>query len=307
MENTKVNNILEIDNPLNERLNNEPLRVLTEEEFKLWKENGYVVVRNVVSKENIERTANLIWEFEEKDPNDPSTWYREPLRDHVMPELRNAGMVELYNHQYFWDNRSYQKVYDAFVDIWGTEKLWTSIDRCNMSFPNKPGTFEFEGFIHWDGDTSLDPLPVNVQGILFLTDTDVENGGLNVIPELFRDFPEWVKTQPENRDPYHPDYTGYTPTPVTLKAGDLLIFHVMQPHGLRKNLSNTANIHQYISMFPAQEHNEELKQWRIKQWSERVIPEGIAFLGDPRNWEQEKYERAELTELGEKLLGIKKW
>jgi len=307
MAKTKVNNILEIDIPLNERPNNEPLRVLTEEEFKFWRENGYVVVRNVVPKENIERTVDLIWEFEEQNPSDPSTWYRSPRREHQMTELRGAGMVELYNHQYLWDNRSYQKVYDAFVDIWGTEKLWTSIDRCNLSFPNKPGTFEFEGFIHWDGDTSLNPLPVNIQGILFLTDTDLENGGLNVIPELFRDFPEWVKTQPVDRDPYHPDYTGYTPTPVTLRAGDLLIFHVMQPHGLRRNVSSTPNIHQYISMFPAQEHNEELKQWRITHWRDREIPEGIAFLGDPRNWEKEKYPRAALTELGEKLLGLKKW
>jgi hypothetical protein len=58
-------------------------------------------------------------------------------------------------------------------------------------------------------------------------------------------------------------------------------------------------MHFYV---PAQEHNEELKQWR-----DREIPEGIAFLGDPRNWEKEKYQRAELTELSEKLLGLKKW
>jgi hypothetical protein len=45
----------------------------------------------------------------------------------------------------------------------------------------------------------------------------------------------------------------------------------------------------------------------VKQWSERVVPEGIAFPGDPRNWEQEKYSRAELTTLGEKLLGLKQW
>jgi hypothetical protein len=63
MAKTKVNNILEIDIPLNERPNNEPLRVLTEEEFKFWKENGYVIVRNVVPKEYIDQTVNLIWEF----------------------------------------------------------------------------------------------------------------------------------------------------------------------------------------------------------------------------------------------------
>lgn len=301
-----LNNILEITIPLNQRENNEPLRVLSEEDFTFWKHNGYVVVRNAVPQEFVERTVNLIWEFEEKEPQDPSTWYTAPRREHEMEELRGSGMVELYNHQYFWDNRSYKRVYDAFVDIWGTEKLWTSIDRCNLNFPVKPG-FEFEGFIHWDVNTALDPVLVNVQGILFLSDTDEEMGGLNVIPELFRSFGEWVKTQPADRNPHKPDIAGFTPTPVTLNAGDLLIFNAMQPHGLRKNVSTKPCLSQYISMFPAQEHNEQLRETRIASWSERLVPEGMAFPGDPRNWEQVKYERAKLTELGENLLGLRTW
>jgi ectoine hydroxylase-related dioxygenase (phytanoyl-CoA dioxygenase family) len=302
----EVNNILEINVPFNQRSNNEPLRVLTEEQFQFFKHNGYVVVPNVLTKEKIQRTVDLIWEFEEKSPNDKSTWYKKPLAEHQMPELVNSGMVELYNHQYLWDNRTHQKIYDAFVDIWGVEELWCSIDRCNINFP-VTDDHQFEGFIHWDVDTSLDPAPTNVQGILYLTDTDEEMGGLNVIPELFRDLPEWKKTQPSDRDPWHPDYTGYTPTKVTLKAGDLLIFNVLQAHGLRPNVSNEACISQYISMFPAQPQNESLTQWRETQWRDRVIPEGIAFPGDPRNLEQTKFKQAELTTLGEKLLGIKAW
>ena len=27
-----------------------------------------------------------------------------------------------------------QKVYEAFADIWGTEKLWVTIDRANLEF-----------------------------------------------------------------------------------------------------------------------------------------------------------------------------
>lgn len=306
MRKEKINNITENNIPLNKRANNEPLRVLTDEQFNFWKENGYVVVPDIIPPEYISRTVDLIWEFEEKTPNDRTTWYTPTRREHLMPELRGAGMVELYNHQYLWDNRSYQKVYDAFVDIWGIEELWTSIDRCNLNFPQKPG-FEFEGFIHWDADTSLRPLPINVQGILFLTDTGIEDGGLSVIPELYRDFYSWVKSQPDNRDPHHPDITGLTPTPVTLSAGDLLIFNVLQPHGLRKNISSQPCISQYISMFPAQIDNIDLRDWRIKQWHDRVPPEGIAFPGDPRLWEQKKYPRAELNELGEKLLGLKSW
>jgi ectoine hydroxylase-related dioxygenase (phytanoyl-CoA dioxygenase family) len=302
----KLNNILEIVTPLNERLNNEPLRVLSEEDWKFWKENGYVVIRNAVPKEHTDRIVKLIWEFEEKDSNDSSTWYTRPGREMAMKELMNTGMVELYNHQYLWDNRMYEKIYNAFVDIWGTEKLWVSIDRCNLNLPIKPG-HEYKGFIHWDVDTSLDPIPVNVQGVLSLVDTDIDMGGFQCIPELYRTFDEWVKTQPADRDPYKPDTTGFTPTKVVTKAGDLLIFNSMQPHGIRPNYSEKARLAQYISMFPAQENNKELRETRIKSWQERIKPEGHAFPGDPRNWEQIKYDRAVLTELGERLLGLKTW
>lgn len=302
----KKNNILDIKTSLNQRLHNEPLRVLSEEEWNFWKENGYVIIPNAIPKDHIEKTVNLIWEFEEKDPKDSSTWYTPPRREMKMKELTNTGMVELYNHQYLWDNRTYEKVYNAFADIWGTEKLWASIDRCNLNLPIKEG-HEYQGFIHWDVDTSLDPVPVNVQGVLSLVDTDIDMGGFQCIPELYRDFDEWVKTQPADRDPYKPDTTGYTPTKVTTKAGDLLIFNSMQPHGIRPNKSTKPRIAQYISMFPAQEENKELREERIESWSKRIPPKGDAFPGDPRNWEQEKYDRAELSKLGEKLLGLKSW
>lgn len=302
----QLNNILEIVTPLNDRSNNEPLRVLSEADWKFWKENGYVIIRDAIPKDHIDRLVNLIWEFEEKDPNDPSTWYTAPSREMAMKELMNTGMVELYNHQYLWDNRMYEKIYNAFVDIWGTEKLWVSIDRCNLNLPIKPG-HEYKGFIHWDVDTSLDPIPVNVQGVLALVDTDLDMGGFQCIPELYRTFDEWVKTQPADRDPHKPDTTGFTPKKVVTKAGDLLIFNSMQPHGIRPNYSEKARLAQYISMFPAQENNEELRESRIRSWRERIKPEGYAFPGDPRNWEQVKYDKAELTELGEKLLGLKHW
>ena len=95
-------------------------------------------------------------DFDEKDPNDPSTWYAPQRRDHLMKELNGTGMVEIYNHQYLWDNRQVQRVYDAFVDIWDMEELWVAIDRANLNPPKQtPGNLN--GFIHWDSDTSLGP------------------------------------------------------------------------------------------------------------------------------------------------------
>jgi len=293
---------------LNDRSNGEPLRVLSEEDWAFWKENGYIVIKNAVPREQAAQTAEFLWEFEEKDPNNSDTWYTPPRAEMKMKELTGTGMVEVYNHQQLWNNRQAKRVYEAFVDIWGTEKLWVTIDRANLNFPMRPG-HQYKGFIHWDYDPETKPQ--NVQGVLALADQMDENmGGFQSIPWLFRNYYEWKLTQPGDRDRFQPDITGLKDkiVKVGMEAGDLLIFDSRQPHGIRPNKSkDKVRIAQYISMMPAEEDNEDLRNWRINSWKHRIAPEGYAFPGDPRNWEQEKYETAKLTELGEKLLGLKSW
>ena len=291
---------------LNDRSNGNPLRVLSEEDWKFWTENGYIVIKNAVPRENAERLANFLWEFEEKDPENTDTWYAPPRAEIQMKELTNSGMVEVYNHQYLWDNRQYPRLYNAFVDVWGTEKLWVTIDRANLNFPMRPG-FEFKGFIHWDYDPET--RPVNVQGVLALADqTDENMGGFQCVPELYRTYDTWKLTQPADRDRFKPDVTGFEIVKVKMEAGDLLIFNSTLAHGIRPNNSdNKVRMAQYVSMMPAQEDNEALRQWRIQSWRDRVAPEGYAFPGDPRRWEQTRYQTAELSPLGRKLLGLDSW
>lgn len=293
---------------LNDRSNGKPLKVLSDADWTFWLENGYVIVKNAVSKDQAKATADFLWEFEEKDQNDQSTWYTAPRAEMKMKELGGTGMVEVYNNQHLWNNRQTQRVYDAFTDIWGTEKLWVTIDRANLNFPIRPG-FEYKGFIHWDYDPET--RPQNVQGVLALADqTDENMGGFQCIPELYRNYDSWKLTQPADRDRFKPDTSQFEGKyhKVKLEAGDLLIFNSTTPHGIRPNNSeNLVRMAQYISMMPAEEDNDAMRDWRINSWKNRISPEGYAFPGDPRNWEQTKYGVAELNDLGKKLLGLEKW
>ena len=293
---------------LNTRKNSEPLRVLTEEQWKFWINKGYIVIKNAIPREQAKSTADFLWEFEDKNPEDSSTWYTAPRAEMKMKELAGTGMVEVYNNQYLWSNRQTKKVYEAFVDIWGTEKLWVTIDRANLNFPIREG-HEYKGFIHWDYDPETKPQ--NVQGVIALSDqTDINMGGFQCIPWLYHNYDSWKLTQPEDRNRFQPDINGLEDKieKVAMEAGDLLIFNSLLAHGIRPNLSeNKVRIAQYISMMPSEEDNEVLKQWRINSWKNRVAPEGYAFPGDPRNWEQTKYKTAQLSSLGEKLLGLTKW
>jgi len=284
-----------------------PLRVLSESDWIHWITKGFVVVRNAVPEENTRRLVELLWTFDEKDPDDPSTWYAPQRREHKMLELNNTGMLEIYNHQFLWDNRMTQRVYDAFVDIWDREDLWVGIDRANLNPPKKKKGNR-DGFIHWDVDTSLSPLPVGVQGILSLLPQTAETGGFQCVPYLFEHFEEWKQSQPDDRNPKHPDTTGLEVVSPSLNAGDLLIFNSLLPHGVRPNHSDgQARMAQYISMYPASSENTGERDERVRLWREQESPDRDAFPGDPREWEKNHSDVAKLNKLGEKLLGLQGW
>ena len=279
--------------------------VLSQEDLAFWRDNGYVIVRKAVPKENVDAVVDTIWEFMEMDRYDPDSWYRPPPSKYGMVELNKAGMVELYQHQSLWNNRQNPRVHGAFTDIWETEKLWVTIDRVNLN-PPALADWDFKGFVHWDIDTSLRPLPFGVQGVLSLVDVTAEQGGLQVVPGFHRQFEDWVKTQPVDRNPRQPDISGFELIGVEMNAGDLVIWHSLLPHGTGRNSSTHPRLAQYISMFPARD-DAALREERITTWRDRTPRTGLAFPGDPRRWEIEQGTTAELTPLGEKLLGLKSW
>ncbi|HXF63961.1 MAG TPA: phytanoyl-CoA dioxygenase family protein [Caldilineaceae bacterium] len=272
-------------------------RVLSAEDRAFWEENGYVVIHNAVPQANLDAVINDIWEFLGVDRNDPEAWYRAPIS--------KAGMLEMYHTQSLWDNRQYPRVHQAFADIWGTEALWVSFDRANMNPPARPD-WDYQGMVHWDIDTSQNPIPFRVQGVLYLEDTAANQGGFQCVAGFHRRFAEWVKSQPADRDPWHPALEGLEVKTIPGKAGDLLIWHSLLPHGNSRNRSNKPRLAQYITMYPAREDNEEERQYRIRAWQERLPPRGKAFPGDPRGFEKNR-PPAELTELGKKLLGLERW
>lgn len=272
------------------------MHVLSEADQQFWEENGYVIVPNAVPQENLDAVVDAIWDFLRIDRNNPAEWYN--------PPVRKTGMVELYQHQVLWNNRQHPRIYGAFADLWNNDKLWVSLDRANMNPPDRPG-WDYTGFVHWDIDSTVKPRPFMMQGVLYLTDTTADQGGFQCIPGFHRHLDEWEKTQPPDRDPRRGDFTGYEVKPIPGKAGDLLIWHSLLPHGNGRNLTNRPRLAQYITMSPAREENDTERQERIKSWQERLPPKG--FPGDPRGLEQKDGKTAELTALGRKLLGLDSW
>lgn len=287
-----------------------PLRVLSEADWQHWVTKGYVIIRKAVPLEQIEAVADMLWQFQEMDPKDESSWYRPQFREHTMRELNNTGMVEVYNHQAMWETRQHPRVYDAFVDIWDREDLWVAIDRANLNPPNRGAraSGQVNGFIHFDVDVSQRPLPIAVQGILSLKKQDEEVGGFQCVPSIFADIEHWWSRQAKDANPFKPDITGHDIVNTELDPGDLLIFNSLLAHGVRPNRSDSrVRMAQYISMFPADFANEQLRKARVHTWAAQTHPIGDPFPGDPREFESKHFQLAQLNPLGRKLLGLDAW
>jgi len=284
-----------------------PFRVLTVSDWECWTNQGYVIVKNVISPQRAADLVEVLWKFNEASPDDPLTWNRPERRPHRSAEFNNVGMLEIYHHQLMWDNRQNPKIYDAFVDIWDRTDLWVLMDRANLSTP-KPDDVPENGFIHWDVDTSKQPLPISVQGTLSLTDQSSDTGGFQCVPGIFNDLDNWINSRPADRHPLHPDASGYDLVTPNLSAGDLIIWNSLLPHAIKPNKSkHRFRAAQYLSMVPADYNNTVMRNDRINIWREQKKPAAGCFPGDPRQWESNHYGPATLTALGQRLLGSKRW
>lgn len=285
------------------------MTVLSKADQEFFREQGYVVAPEAAPPENLQAVIDVIWECLGADPDDAASWYRIPPSETTggVGPLSQAGMVEVYQHQALWNNRQHPRVYQAFVDIWDTPDLWVSLDRANMKPPVREGdpAWAHPGFIHWDLDTTQDPIPFRVQGVLYLTDTAEDQGGFQCVPGFPARFSEWARTQPADRDPRVPDLTGLEVRSIPGRAGDLLIWNSLLPHGNGRNTSDRPRLAQYITMSPADYADERNRQERIASW--RTRKPAPSWPGDPRGWELRQPGPAALTDLGRRLLGLDRW
>jgi hypothetical protein len=213
--------------------------VLTEQDLRLWDQEGYVVVRQAVSPDDCRVAESAIWKRLGANSDDPETWYGRT--DHGI-------MVELMQNAAFESNRRAERVHKAFSQLWATAALWPSADRCGFHPPQRVG-HEFPGpDLHWDVDFKKS-LAFGTQGILYLTDTPPEQGALTLVPGFHLRFERWLDGL-DGRDPQQEDLHALGPMPVSGSAGDLVIWNQHLPHGSRPNVGMRPRIVQYINMYP---------------------------------------------------------
>lgn len=225
--------------------------VLKEEDLVFWEENGYVVVHDAVTAENCLAAEQAIWAFLGMDAEDSDTWYQR--------QEAYGIMAQLFHHPALTANRNSRRIHKAFAQIWGTADVWMSIDRVSFNPPEREG-WRFPGpHLHWDTSLAL-PIPFDVSGLLYLTDTTAEQGAFTCVPGFHRRITDWLQSLPPDANPRAQNLEQLGPTSVAGKAGDLIIWHKALPHGSRPNHASRPRIVQYLTMYSSKvKHNPK---WR---------------------------------------------
>jgi hypothetical protein len=223
--------------------------VLSAQDLAFWDEHGYVVLHDAVATESREAATQALWDHLGARPDDPETWYRRS--DHGI-------MVQYFQHPAFEANRRSPRIHKAFAQLWGTADLWVTTDRVGFNVPEREG-WKFPGpDLHWDVSLKT-PIPLGMQGILYLTDTPGEQGAFTLVPGFHRRVEAWLGGLPPGADPRQQDLHALGSKPIGGRAGDLVIWHHALPHGSRPNRGTRPRMVQYIAMFPT--HEDEQDEW----------------------------------------------
>lgn len=226
----------------------DPKYLLSKEQWDFWNENGYLVLPQVISEEDCEKTLEMIAEFISIDLNDPSSWYENhPARQGIM--------VQLFNHPLLDQNRRSEAIRSAYEQLWDNHKIWVSADRVSFN-PPENDNWKFPGpLLHWD--LRLDPpIPFGLQGLLYLSDTKEDQGAFTLVPGFHKKIDNWLNELGEGESPGQQDLYSLGPKPISARAGDFIIWHHALPHGSAPNRSDKPRIVQYINYHPIKKKRE---------------------------------------------------
>ncbi len=271
--------------------------MLTDQQKQKFREDGYLVIPGLIPEPLRQDAINAILDYTKVDLNDSSTWYQ--------PHFEGHGIVPLHHHQAFWNIRQHPPLYEVFRDLYGRDDLWVSTDRASYKPPKAPTTAHWRReAIHWDCDPWTDP-PLSIQGLVYLTDTSERQGAFSCVPSIYQNLDKYLDLHKSDDERLKPVASEDQLIPVEGPAGSLVVFNRLMPHTSRLNESDTHRFVQYVTMQPVT--TEEHRLHRINEWRSKMPPIWAVRQHIKHQKIPEPGAPAELSALGEKLVGVTPW
>ncbi|HXU28549.1 MAG TPA: phytanoyl-CoA dioxygenase family protein [Bacteroidia bacterium] len=218
--------------------------VLTNNDLNFWNENGYVVLKNVIPKQQCLATQQAIWDFMGMDLDDSSTWYN------THPN-QGGLMLTFTQHPTLNANRNSPIIQKAFEQLYASTQIYKTIDKVSFN-PPETRSFNFLGSkLHWDVSL-VPPIPFALQGLLYLTDCGPNDGAFHCVPGFHHEIENWLNNLPPNINPREEAIKVLKPIAVSGNAGDFVIWHQALPHCATPNYGSSPRMVQYLTYLPVQ-------------------------------------------------------
>ena len=216
--------------------------VLSQEDLEFWNENGYIVVKNAISKEDCEATQKAIWSYLKMDPNEKESWYNRH-------EDQKGLMLNFSDHETLNRNRFSPRIKKAYEQLYKTSNIYKTIDKISFN-PPETDHFTFLGSpLHWDMSLKK-PLTFGFQGLLYLTECGENDGAFHCVPGFHNQINDWLDNLEPQENPREKALQTLQAKPIAGNAGDFIIWHNALPHCATANKGENPRMVQYLTYLP---------------------------------------------------------
>lgn len=216
--------------------------VLFEEDLEFWDKNGYVVVKNAISKKDCEATQQAIWDYLQMDKYKKGTWY-------IKHPDQKGLMLNFSDHETLNKNRLSPKIKKAYEQLYKTSNIYKVIDKVSFNPPENENFVFLGSPLHWDISLKQ-PLTFGLQGLLYLTDCGPDDGAFHCVPGFHNQISQWLNDLRPDENPREKAIRTLVPEPITGNAGDFIIWNNALPHCATPNKGKTPRMVQYLTYLP---------------------------------------------------------
>lgn len=230
--------------------------ILNAEQKEQFIQDGYIVMRGLLSPDLVERTRDDILGALEMELTNPETWKRESdafwTVGHLSKDCRSEA-VEQVAEELLGPNFLRGVSYHCGKEMVGLDAYEEGfIPVLTFPTPGQAGDIIPKGF-HLDGypnPPTLWPGLLLLVVFAYLTDTALDGGATLVCPGSHRQVFEYCLRNNIKELPRHPDLPYAEPVALEGKAGDVIFFHYLMVHGGSQNRSNHIRVGLNTAVMP---------------------------------------------------------